>query len=399
MGTDLDSQWRAMLAGESGVRELTRFPLKDGFPVRVAGEVPDLDRCEYPFLSARKMAHWKSPVFPYSLLVVERALSRAGIRITRDMSPRVATTFSSGIGGLDVVFDAHEKRVLEGRMPRPFVNTNSCINMVAGKISIHTRARGPISATVSACATGSTSMIMGAMLLALGKADLAICGAVDFPVMEIVVAGFASMNGAYRHRKKEPEPPERASRPFSLGRRGFVVSEGAGCVLLATREFARAHGLDWEIELAGWASNSDAHHYVLPHQDTVGRCMAEAIEDAGIRPRDVEAVNAHAASTPRGDAVEARALRDVFGRGIPPLVANKSQFGHAMGASSAVESIYAMHGMSRGVLLPTVNYLPDPELGELPLSGEAVSLEQEHVLKNAFGFGGCNACLVFRRVR
>jgi len=399
LGTELDAQWSRAAAGESGISDLTRFPLREGFPVRIAGQVTDIDVAPYPFLKPREMAHWTSPVFKHALLVVMRALARSGIEITKELAPRAAVTFSSAIGGLDALIEADRTLVATGKLPQPFMNPNSCINMVGGKVAIATGATGPISSIITACATGSSSLILGTMFIAQGMADVALCGAVDFPLMESIVAGFATMNGAYRPKEgEEVPPPQAASCPFSLTRRGFVVSEGAGCIVLASKDFARAHGLAWGIELAGWGMTADAYHVVAPNAVTVRRCLEETIRHAGIAPSDIDAVNAHAASTKVGDRVEADVLREVFGGKVPPVSAGKSQLGHAMGASSAIESILAMEGMRRGILLPTINHRPDPEIPLDCVAEGARRLDQEFVLKNAFGFGGCNACLVFRRV-
>lgn len=379
--------------------ELTRFELPERFPVRVAGQVPDFDASPYPFLSGRAMAHWSSPVFAHSLLVVHRALSRAGIEVDEGLSPRVAVTFSTAIGGLDAVLAADRRMQSTGKLPLPFVNPNSCVNMVAGKVGILANATGPNVTTVAACATGSTSVITGAMLIESGQADLAICGAVDFPLVEPIVAGFATMNGAYKPKRgAAPEPPVRASRPFAADRRGFVVSEGAGCILLASPDFARSHGLEARVALAGWALNSDAYHVVAPKRETIAACMRQALGHAGVGPGDVQAVNAHAASTKAGDQTEAAALSDVFGDGQPPVSANKSQLGHAMGASSAIEGILAMESLLRGQVLPTLNYTPDPSFELDCVADGPRAVAQEHVLKNAFGFGGTNACVVYRRL-
>ncbi len=399
LGTDMATQWERALRGESGVGNLTRFALADNFPVNIAGEVDDIDTADYPFLSARQLALWPSPIFKYAMLVVHRALEKSGIVITPQIAPRVATTFSSAVGGQDAVLNADRRMIAENKLPPPYANPNSCINMVGGKISILTRATGPITATVTACATGATSMIIGAMLLEQGRADVALCGAVDFAIVEPIVAGFATMNGAYQIKPDHPdEPPGRASRPFSVDRRGFVVSEGAGSIIIATEEFAEAHGLDYQIEIAGWGMTSDAYHFVAPNVKTVTRCIADAIDNAGISSHDIAAVNAHAASTKVGDKVEYDALKIVFGDNMPPVTANKSLIGHAMGASSAIESIFAMEGMLEGWVPPTINYTPDPELVLDCVPEGARKLDQEYVLKNSFGFGGCNACIVFRRV-
>jgi 3-oxoacyl-[acyl-carrier-protein] synthase II len=394
LGTDLETQWGRAVEGRSGIGRLTRFPVPEGFPVRISGEVADIDTDPYPFLSPRSLALWPSPIFKYAMLVVHRALAKSGIDITPSLSPRVAVTFSSAVGGQDAVLAADRRMISEGRLPPPYANPNSCINMVGGKVSILTGATGPITATITACATGVTSMIIGALLLETGRADVAICGAVDFALVEPIVAGFATMNGAYQEKPDQPEPPSIASRPFSLDRRGFVISEGAGCIILATRDFAAAHGLERGIELAGWAMTSDARHFVAPRLETVARCMAESIDMAGISVHDIASVNAHATSTKVGDRVEYQALRSVFGDYLPPVSANKSLIGHAMGASSAIETIFALEGMLRGTLLPTINYTLDPELPLDCVAEGARRLDQEFVLKNSFGFGGCNACVV-----
>jgi len=399
LGTDLNRQWQRAVAGDCGIGKLTRFPLTDDFPVRVAGEVAEVDTRPYPFLSPREIAYWTSPIFKYALLVVHRALEKSAISITPDIAPRVAVTFSTAIGGLDAILQADRRMVAEGKMPHPFTNPNSCINMVGGKVSILTGATGPICSTITACATGVTSLIIGDMLLQRDMADVVIGGAVDFPLVEPIVAGFATMNGAYRPKEGQPEePPEKTSRPFSIHRRGFVVSEGAGCIILSTDEFAKAHGLKPEIEMAGWSMTSDAGHFVSPKLETVQRCVEEAISRAGLRPDEIDAINAHAASTKVGDKVEADVLSNIFGKNVPPVSANKSQLGHAMGASSAIEAILAMEGMMKDTLLPTINYVPDPGIVIDCVAEGTRKLSQEFVLKNAFGFGGCNSCLVLRRL-
>ena len=398
LGTDMALQWKRAASGVSGIGPLDRFPVSENFPVKIAGQVEDIDTAAYPFLESRDMALWTSPIFRHALLVVHRALKNSRIELTDELAPRVAITFSSAIGGLDAVISADRRIVSEGKMPHPFTNPNSCINMVGGKVSIMTGATGPITSTITACATGSTSMIIGAMFIEQGMADVAICGAVDFPLIEPILGGFATMNGAYKPKPGQPEePPEKASRPFSVNRRGFVISEGAGCVIIASKAFAKSHGLEAGREMAGWSMTSDANHFVAPNLKTVRRCIAESIKHAGLQPEDIDAVNAHGTSTKVGDLVESEALREVFAKGIPPVSANKSQTGHAMGASSVIEMILAMEGMRQDTLLPTINYTPDPEIAIDCVPEGARTKTQEHILKNAFGFGGCNSCIVLRR--
>ncbi|WP_419658786.1 FabF3: beta-ketoacyl-acyl-carrier-protein synthase II [Desulfosarcina variabilis str. Montpellier] len=398
LGIEFESQWQRALAGQSGVGPLTRFRISDDFPVRIAGQAPSIDHLPYDFLTPRQQARWPSPIFKYALLTASRALDHSGLSITPELAPRTAITFSSAIGGMDAVLAADRKLMGQGKLPPPFVNPNACINMVGGKVSMHTGATGPITTTITACATGLTSMIMGAMLINDDRADVAICGAVDFPLVEPIVAGFGTMGGAFMPKEGEDAvPPEKASRPFSPGRRGFVISEGAGCIIIARQSFARAHGLAVAAQIAGWSMTADAYHHVAPNLKTVQRCIAESITRAGITPDRISAVNAHAASTRVGDQVEAEALQQVFGSRIPPITANKSMIGHAMGAASAIESIFAIQGLKDGLLPPTINYTPDPALGLTRVVTSQQTLDQEYVLKNAFGFGGCNACMVIRK--
>jgi 3-oxoacyl-[acyl-carrier-protein] synthase II len=338
-------------------------------------------------------------VFKYGMLSVARALAGSRIVIDAALAPRVAVTYSSAVGGIDAVLASDRKLQAENKLPPPYANPNSCINMIGGKIAMLTGAKGPILSTITACATGLTSLLVGAMLLAQNRADVVICGAVDCALVEPIVAGFYTMNGVYHPKEgKEEEPSARASRPFSLDRRGFVISEGAGAIILATREFAAAHGLAYTIELAGWGMTSDALHFVMPARDTVRQCMADALTDAGVAAADIAAINAHATSTRGGDQVEFDALKAVFPGTLPPVSANKSLIGHAMGASSAIETIFALRGMEEEVVVPTINYQPDPAMALDCVAEGKRTLVQEHVLKNAFGFGGCNACAVLRRV-
>jgi 3-oxoacyl-[acyl-carrier-protein] synthase II len=397
LGTNLSTQWQRAVKGESGIGLLTRFPVDADFPVRFAGQVDDIDTMPYSFLKPRALALWPSPIYKHAMLVVYRALENSGIEITPKLAPRVAVTFSSAVGGMDTLLNADRRMILEGKLPPPFANPNSCINMVGGKISILTGATGPITSTITACATGLTSIIIGSMLLEQGRADIAICGAVDFALVKPIVAGFATMNGAYRCKfEKAHEDPSTASRPFSIDRAGFVISEGAGAIIIASKDFAYAHGLEVKAVIAGWSLTSDACHFVAPKAETIERCMMESILNAGITPQEIDSVNAHGTSTKVGDKVEYDALKSIFNSRIPPVSANKSLIGHAMGASSAIESVFAIEGILNNTLLPTINHRPDPEITMDCVSEGSRKLKQEHVLKNSFGFGGCNSSVVFK---
>lgn len=398
LGNELNAQWSAFAEGKSGVRWVDRYAPGDRDEVRVAGQVPDIDFSVYPFWSERDAGNWFSPVIFHSMLVASRALEHSALRIDDTNADRVGVTFSSAIGGLDAMIQA-EAKVAEGKLPHPFTNPNGCLNLVGGKVSILTGAMGPIFSPVAACATGAASVATAAMLLQTGRADAVIAGACDFPVIRSLLASFASMNGAFRSAKPSDRAfadPAKVSRPFSADRKGFVVSEGAAGFVVTTRGYADQHDLPVRAVVEGIGMTSDAKHYVAPSLPTIIRCIEEAMASAGVRPGEIDAINAHAASTSVGDATEVKALIEIFGEGFsPPISANKSQIGHTMGASSGIELVLAIEGMTRGVLLPTLNYLPDPKLPELnAVAGKARVQEHHRVLSNSFGFGGANVCLV-----
>lgn len=400
LGEDIDGQWEAFAAGRSGVDWVTRFDVDDDYPVRVAGEAARVDFSRYDFWSERDEANWFSPVIFHSMLVARRALEHSGLKISEQNAGRIGITFSSAIGGLDAMIMAEDK-VRAGLTPHPFTNPNGCLNLVAGKVSILTGAQGPIFSPVAACATGAASAATASMLIRTGAADAVIAGACDFPVIRSLLASFASMNGAFQSRKPDDrafEDPSAVSRPFSADRKGFVVSEGAAALIVTTRGYADSHGLPVRAVIEGMGLTSDAKHYVAPSLPTIITAIETAMADAGVDREDIRAINAHAASTGVGDATEVKALRSIFGddHGLP-VSANKSQIGHTMGASSAIELILAAEGMKRGVLLPTINYIPDPKIELDAVAEGAREMEHDRVLSNSFGFGGCNVCLVLAR--
>ena len=396
LGTERESVLDAFFDGKSGIDWITRYTVAESDEVRVSGEVPKIRYDEYPFWNERDTGNWFSPVIFHSMLTAYRALIHAGFEINDGNAHRVATTFSSAIGGLDAMIDAVSKTEA-GKLPHPFTNPNGCLNLVAGKISILTGAKGPIFSPVAACATGAASIASAAMLLRSGQADTVIAGACDFPVIRSLLASFASMNGAFRSRKPDDrgaEDPTKISRPFSADRKGFVVSEGSAAFLVTTRGYADAHGLPIRAVVEGIGMTSDAKHYVAPSLPTIITCMQQAVASAGRDASEIEVVNAHAASTGVGDGVEAQALHTVFGDRPIPICANKSQIGHTMGASSAVELILAVEGIRRGRILPVLNFEPDTKLPSLSAASKTREGTHNLVLSNSFGFGGCNVCLV-----
>lgn len=400
LGTEPAAQWEAFAAGRSGVEPIHRYEVAGTDPVRVAGQVPAVDWERFDFWSERDAANWFSPVIFHSMLTAKRAVEHSGLVITEQNAGRVGITYSSAIGGLDAMIGAEEK-VRLGGTPHPFTNPNGCLNLVAGKVSILTGAQGPIFSPVAACATGAASIAAAAMMLQTGRADAVIAGACDFPVIRSLLWSFASMNGAFKSHKptdRAYDDPSKVSRPFSADRKGFVVSEGAAAFVVSTRKNAERLGLPVRAVIQGIGMTSDANHYVAPHLPTIIRCIREALADAGIEPDAIDAVNAHAASTGVGDATEVKALKEIFGDRPIPVSANKSQIGHTMGASSGIELLLAIEGVHRGVLLPTLNYEPDPKLPPIdPVADGPRRLDHGCVLSNSFGFGGCNVCLIVSR--
>lgn len=401
LGTGIESQWEAFAAGHSGVGWISRYEVDSQDPVRVSGEVPKIDFSRFGFWNERDAANWFSPVIFHSMVVASRALDHAEFSIDSANGARVATTFSSAVGGLDAMILA-EKKVREGLTPHPFTNPNGCLNLVGGKVSILTGAKGPIFSPVAACATGLASVASAAMLLETGRADVVIAGACDFPVLRSLMSSFASMNGAFKSHKESDRAfgdPRLVSRPFSLDRKGFVVSEGAAALIVTTRDYAKRHHMPVRGIIRGIGMTSDAKHYVAPSLPTIVSCMREAMDRAHVAPSEIDAINAHAASTNVGDATEIRALTEVFGDlERLPVSANKSQIGHTMGASSAIELILAMEGLRRNTLLPTINYIPDLKHPRVDLVQDGAREQDHHfVLKNSFGFGGCNVCMVVEK--
>ncbi len=399
LGDGSDATFRNALESRSGIRRLTCIDT-DGIPVKFGGEAVRPDLSHYPFLSARELKNWFSPVIPHALIVVHRALRKSGLIIDESNRERIGMLVSSAIGGVGAVLAAHDA-MAAGRLPHPFSNPNTCLNMIGGKAAIMSGAGGPIYSPVAACATGAVSVACGVSMIQSGRVDAAVCGAVDFPLHPTILTGFATMNGVFQSddpRDRSQSAPALSCRPFSEDRKGFLVSEGAAALILASESYARAKGLPVEGYVAGIGMNSDAHHFVVPFQETITRCMQIALDDAGIEPGDVDYVNAHAASTRVGDAVEVRALEDVFGREARvPVSSNKSQLGHTMGASSAIEIILCLMGMKEGWILPTINLLPDPEFALDFVPHKPRRADLRYVLSNSFGFGGCNCCVILRR--
>ena len=285
----------------------------------------------------------------------------------------------------------------------PFLLPNLCGNLPVGKASMLLGFTGPGFSPQGACASGNHAIGIGSRLIRDGDCDFVLAGGVDTSLIPEIIHGFANMNATIKVYEDDRAfgDPTKASRPFSLDRKGFVLSEGAGVLVLAAEEAVKAHGLTPLAEVLGIGWTSDAHHFIQPHAATIVAAIDEALDDAGLRPDDIEYINAHGTSTPTGDAVEVSCLRRVFGKKLPeiPISSNKSQIGHTLGAAAAIEAILTIEGLRRGVVLPTANYLPDPDFEDLDLVPDRARKHNcELALSNAFGFGGTNCCVVFRGV-
>jgi len=262
---------------------------------------------------------------------------------------------------------------------------------------------GPIFSPQGACASGNYAIGIGARMIRDGDCDFVLAGGVDTSLIPEIVQGFSNMLATIKIGPKDRayEDPTQASRPFSVDRKGFVLSEGAGVLVLAAEDMLKTYGLNAKAEVMGVGWTSDAYHFTLPRPETIVVAIREAIEDAGLQPQDVDYVNAHATSTPKGDTTEVECLRNVFGKHIVniPVSSNKSQLGHTLGGSAAIEAALSIEGMQQGIILPTVNHIPDPEFSDIDVvPNEARKQQHEFVLSNSFGFGGTNCCIVFKGV-
>jgi 3-oxoacyl-[acyl-carrier-protein] synthase II len=285
----------------------------------------------------------------------------------------------------------------------PYLLPNLCANLPSGKAGMLLGFTGPVFSPQGACASGNHAIGIGARMIRDGDCDFVLAGGVDTPILPEIIHGFNNMNATVKILPSDRafEDPAQASRPFSADRRGFVLSEGAGVIVLAAEEMIARHGLAARAEVLGVGWTSDAYHFTSPNRETIVRAIREAIADAGIQPGDIGYVNTHGTSTQKGDLAEVECLRSVFGKVLEkiPLSSNKSQIGHTLGAAAAIEGALTIEGMRRGILLPTINHRPDPHFADIDCVPDVARRHpHELALSNAFGFGGTNCCIVFRGV-
>ena len=397
LGTGVEKNWQAILEGKSGIRKITRFD-SDGFASRIAGEVPDFKAED--FIETKEIK--KMDLFiQYALGAAAMAVEDSGIKIEGEFADDVGVIIGVGLCGLDTIEVTH-KAMLDGgpRKISPFFIPKVISNLAAGHIAIRYGAKGVNWTPTSACASGNHAIGEAFHLIRRGMQDAVIAGGAESVITPLGVGGFSAMK-ALSTRNDEPE---RASRPFDKDRDGFVIGEGSGVLLLEEREQAVKRGAKIYAEVIGYAANGDAYHMTTPSPEGEGaaRCMRLALKDAGIAPTDVDYINAHGTSTEYNDANETTAIKAVFGEQAAKLAVSstKSMTGHLLGAAGAVEGVYSVLALHYGVLPPTINYeTPDPACDLDYVPNQPRESDIEVVLSNSFGFGGTNACAIFRRAQ
>ena len=402
LGNTFEKTWKRAVKGEAGFRKVTRCKVQSACDI--VGEIPNWDPLEFDFTNAKEVYNWNAAFVILTMAVCKEALENSGIPVDEKTTPRMACLIGSAMNGLDAFRVAMHD--LEHRGPlrvSPYLLPNLCANLPSGKAGMLLKFTGPIFSPQGACASGNHAIGIGARMIRDGDCDFVLAGGADAPILPELIHGFANMNATIKVRPNDRayHDPAQASRPFSVDRKGFVLSEGAGVVVLAAEELMKVYGLKPKAEVLGIGWTSDAHHHTSPNAMTIIRTIRETIQDAGLKPGDVQYINAHGTSTPKGDQMEIECLREVFGKkiGTIPVSSNKSQLGHTLGATAAIEAALTIEGMRKGIVLPTINHLPDPGLADIDVvPNSARNQRYEIALSNAFGFGGTNCCVIFRGV-
>ncbi len=394
VGSELDEAWRNVCEGNSGIRLIEDFDTS-AFPTRIAGIVQGFDADDYlPKKEQRK----NDPFVHYGVASAIKAIEDAGLEITEDNGHTIGVAMGSGIGGIKYIED-NCIRMQEGgaRKVSPFFIPGSIINMVSGQVSILRHITGPNISIVTACATSTHCIGLAGRSIEHGDADVMLAGGAEYATTPLSMGGFCSV----RAMSTRNDDPQGASRPFDVDRDGFVLSNGAGCVVLEELEHARARGAQIYAELIGFGMSGDAYHITLPPADGEGarKCMAAAIKDAGIDPADVDYLNAHGTSTPAGDVGETVGIKRAFGDSASSLAVSstKSTTGHLLGAAGVAEAIFTALAIRNGVIPPTSNLdNQDPECDLDYVPNEAREAPVRIAMSNSFGFGGTNGSLVLR---
>lgn len=402
LGNSLETTWHRAVRGEAGFRRVTRCHTDSRS--NVVGEIPDWNPRDLDFIDRKGASNWNADFVFLTMVLCKRALAHAGLTMDEHTAPRTACLVGSALNGSDALRVAVENLSTRGPTKvSPYLLPNLCANLPAGKAGMLMGFTGPIFSPQGACASGNHAIAIAARLIRDGDCDFAIAGGVETCIIPEIIQGFSNMWATIKvePRDRAYDDPTQASRPFSIDRKGFVLAEGGAVLVLAADEVAASLGLLPRAEVLGVGWSSDAHHFTLPHGPTIIRAIEDAIEDAGLSPGDIGAINAHGTSTPKGDKIEIECLRKIFGRTIEkiPVSSNKSQVGHTLGAAAAIEAVLGIEAMRQGLVLPTVNHRPDPEFEDIDVvPNQARRHPHELLLSTAFGFGGTNCCIVFRGV-
>jgi len=396
VGVGLADSWQNILAGKSGIGQITRFDAT-GFASTIAGEVPDFDIGD--FISpkeARKMDRF----IQLGMAAGVEAMRDSGLTVTEENAVRMGTYIGSGIGGIETIEKTTLTYADKGqRRVSPFYVPSSIINMIAGNLSIEFGLKGPNLSMVTACTTATHAIGEASRLIEYGDADVMVAGGAEAGITPTAVAGFGNAKALSRQN----DDPEGASRPWDAGRNGFVLGEGAGILVLEEYEHAKARDANIYCELAGFGMSGDAHHMTAPSPGGEGaaRCMDSAIGNSGMNPEDIDYVNAHGTSTPQGDIAETLAVKRSFGDHAKKLAVSstKSMVGHLLGAAGGVEAVFCALAIRDQVAPPTINLNePDPECDLDYVPHTAREMKIHAALSNSFGFGGTNGTLVFRKL-
>ena len=397
LGLDVESSWKALLAGECGIGPITEFDTSE-FGCRIAGEVKNFDPAAGG-MQAKEARRYDRYV-QFAAAAATEALKDAGLDFVgnNEAGDRAGCIIGSGIGGLETIC-VNYKAMLE-RGPRrisPFMIPGCIINMASGLVGIMKNLRGPNLATVTACATGLHAIGEAAWIIRRGDADVMLAGGTEGTVCEVGIGGFDSMHALSRRN----DDPAHASRPFDVDRDGFVMGEGCGLLVLEDYDHAVARGAKIYCELAGYGLSGDAYHITTPATDGPVRSMKMALNHAGLKPEDIDYLNAHGTSTSVGDINESRAVRELFGEHTDKLVVSstKGATGHLLGGAGGIESVFTVLAIRDQVAPPTINIVnQDPECCINVCKDKPQQMEIRAAVKNNFGFGGTNATLVFKRV-
>ncbi len=395
VGIGTEATWEAIKAGTSGIGPIQSFDATH-FNCRIAGEVKNFDPGAFvDKKDIKKMGRF----IQFAIAASDFAVAGAGLKIDPEEAERAGVYIGSGIGGFEVIEREH-KKLLEGGPGRisPFFIPATIVNLASGWVSIRTGAKGPNSATATACTTGAHTIGDSFRIIQRGEADVMICGGAEAAVTPMSIGGFAAM----RALSQRNDEPERASRPWDAGRDGFIVGEGAGILVLEDLEHARRRGAKILAEIVGYGMTGDAFHITSPSEDGDGayRVMKVAMKDAGLQPSQIDYVNAHGTSTPMGDRVETVAIKRAFGEFAAkvPVSSTKSMTGHLLGGAGGVEAGICIMAIRDQIAPPTINYeVPDPECDLDYVPNHARPMKIDHALTNSFGFGGPNGCLIFKK--